>query len=324
MNQNQDSGSSLLTAETGPFPPVACSPSIAAAMRVLIAYLAVTAPLLPLGGVSGGRLLVLLIHLATLAALATSPRWALGRVARLVAAWAPLVIVPLLYAELPLLMEGLPGPVRYHDALIAGLEGRIFGGQPAFGWAGAWPSPALSELLHACYLSYYPFIYLPPLLLYLGVGAREKGARGDSGAFRETVLAVVLAFLSCFLVFVVFPVQGPRYLGVPEGVPGGPVRDLVLAVLQSGSSRGAAFPSSHVSVAVAQALMAARHQPRAARWAVPLATGLALGAVYGGFHYAVDAVAGGGMGAFAASAAGPLRRRLEAAGPGLTSPPATA
>jgi membrane-associated phospholipid phosphatase len=232
--------------------------------------------------------------------------------------WAPLALVPFLYWELPVLMEVLPGPVRYHDPAIVAVERALFGAQPAYDWAGAMPSIVLSELVHACYLSYYLLIYAPPLLLYLGPMAGPGRSGGSTPAFRETVLGVTLAFLACFVVFIVFPVQGPRYLGVPAGVPDGPVRELVLALLEAGSSRGAAFPSSHVSVAIAQAGLALRHQPRVGRRILPLAIGLAAGAVYGGFHYGIDALAGAAVGVGAAYSAGPLRRRIEGPDAGLT------
>ena len=82
-----------------------------------------------------------------------------------------------------------------------------------------------------------------------------------------------------------------------------PVRSLRLflphvtqGILEGGSSKGTAFPSSHVAVVVAQALMALLYQ-RWTGWAIALLSGgLAMGAVYGGFHYAVDIVAGAGVG----------------------------
>ena len=291
-----------------------------AAPRVLAAYLALTAAVIALDGLAPERLALLVVHLGGAAALLAlvgrrvEESLALG----VLADWIPLLLVPVLYAELPLLMEGLPGPVRYHDAVIAGLDARLFGGQPAFSWAGAMPIPLLSELLHACYVAYYALIYAPPLLLYVpvrgtSVGAAAAGeARGGArlAAFHETVLALTLSFLICFVVFIVFPVQGPRYLGVPEGVPSGPVRGFVLAILETGSSRGAAFPSSHVAVAVTQALLALRHQPRLGRWVAALAVGLGCGAVYGGFHYGVDVLAGAAVGVAVVPAARGIARRL--------------
>jgi membrane-associated phospholipid phosphatase len=313
LNQNHDSSSDSSSPRTGRLP----APAV-----VLAVYLGLTAPLIPLGGIDGPRLALLGLHLATLVPLLTLHRWGgRGRIRRVVADLAPLLLVGTLYAELPFLMEGMPGPVRYHDLLIGAWEEAIFGTQPAFTWAGAWPFTPLSELLHACYFSYYAMIYAPPLMLYVGV-TRVRGDRRR--AYEETVLALVLAFLACFVVFIVLPVQGPRYLGVPPGVPDGPVRRLVLLVLESASSRGAAFPSSHVSVAVAQALLALRFQPRVGRWTAAVAVGLAAGAVYGGFHYGIDALSGAAVGVLAAAAACPLRRGLQGSVSGFTSSPETA
>jgi hypothetical protein len=315
MNQNHDSDS-----DSRPrFSPSGEPARRPATQLLVVGYLALTAPLALIGGVGLRSLLVPCLHLAALAILIAAPKRASAtRTTAVISDWAPLALVPFLYWELPVLMEVLPGPVRYHDPAIVAVERALFGGQPAYDWAGAMPSLALSELLHACYLSYYLLIYTPPLLLYVGHLAEPGRSGGSTLAFRETVLAVLIAFLACFVVFIVFPVQGPRYLGVPAGVPDGPVRRLVLALLETGSSRGAAFPSSHVSVAIAQGAMALRYQPRVGRRIVPLAIGLAAGAVYGGFHYGIDAIVGAALGVGAAYAAAPLRRRIEGTDAGFT------
>jgi membrane-associated phospholipid phosphatase len=72
----------------------------------------------------------------------------------------------------------------------------------------------------------------------------------------------------------------------------GEMYQLAHRLLEAGSSRGAAFPSSHVGVAVAQTLLTIRFLPRLAPLIGLLTAGLALGAIYGGFHYATDVAAG--------------------------------
>ena len=67
-------------------------------------------------------------------------------------------------------------------------------------------------------------------------------------------------------------------------------------VLEQGASRGAAFPSSHVGVSVAQALTMLRFRRRHASWVTVLTVLVALGSVYGGFHYGTDAIAGALLG----------------------------
>jgi membrane-associated phospholipid phosphatase len=226
-------------------------------------------------------------------------RW--PRAAGVLLEWYPLLLVPLLYTQLHFLIQALHGG-RFFDGGIQQLEQLVFGGQPSRDLAAAFPIRWLSELLHAGYLSYYLIIYLPPLLLFL---------RGGRSAFREAIFSLLLAFVLHYLVFIYFPVQGPRYLFPP---PAGPPAEGVLyglthRVLEAGSSQGAAFPSSHVGVAVAQLLIMYRFHRRLTPVLAVLTLLLAVGAVYGGFHYGIDALCGAVLGGLAVLAA-PAAYRL--------------
>lgn len=220
----------------------------------------------------------------------------------LVADWYPLLLIPLLYGELEPLNRAIYGG-QYFDELIIHWEAILFGGQPSQALAAAFPSLLLSEVLHAAYLSYYLIIFGPPLYLYLS-GRRE--------AFRQATLALMLVFFLHYLFFIYFPVQGPRYLFPAPGgvVASGFFYQLAHRILEAGSSQGAAFPSSHVGVAFAQAALMVRYLPRTAPLLFVAATALALGAIYGGFHYATDAVAGLVLGLVGTAVALPLSRRL--------------
>ena len=217
-------------------------------------------------------------------------QWTLGRVLR---DWTPLLAVPALYAEIPDLIFGARS--RLHDQLVQNWEAALFqGASPAHVAAGHLPWIGLSELLHLGYLSYYGIIYLPPLWLYL---------RNERREFEVTIAALAIAFAGCFATFVFFPVAGPRYLwSAPPGIPDGPIRRLALTVLAAGSSMGAAFPSSHVAVSVVQSMMMLRHHRRAGLVIASASLLLALGAVYGGFHYGIDVLAGAATGALIATA----------------------
>jgi len=212
-------------------------------------------------------------------------------VLRAVRDWTPLLAVPVLYAELPDLM--LDAGSRLHDQLIQTWEATLFGASPAHVAASRWPWPGLSELLHLGYLSYYGIIYAPPLWLYL---------RNERRQFEVTVTALTITFAICFAIFVFFPVAGPRYLwSAPPGIPDGPIRRLALTLLAAGSSKGAAFPSSHVAVSVVQSLMMLRYRRSAGLLISSASLLLAMGAVYGGFHYGVDVLAGAATGGLIAA-----------------------
>jgi membrane-associated phospholipid phosphatase len=223
---------------------------------------------------------------------------------RTVADWLPLLLIPLLYTELAVLNTAVHGG-QYFDDIIIRWEQALFGGQPSRDWAVAVPNLLLSEVLHGAYLSYYLIIMLPPLLLFL------LGRRDD---FRAVAFAVMLSFFAHYAFFIIFPVQGPRYLFDPPGgvIANGFLYQLTHTVLEAGSSQGAAFPSSHVGVSVTQTLLMIRYMPRLAPLIGVLTLGLALGAIYGGFHYAIDAAAGLALGVAAYAAAGPLRKWLAA------------
>ena len=224
------------------------------------------------------------------------------RVATFVHDWYPLVFMPLLYTELATLNLAV-WHGRYFDPVILASERTLFGTQPSVALSRTFPYLLVSEPLHAAYLSYYLIIYGPPVLLYL---------LGRAGDFRRLVFPLMLTFFVHYLFFIFFPVQGPRYLFPAPGgrLADGPVYQLAHRLLEAGSSRGAAFPSSHVGVTTAQTIQVFRYLPRLGPIVAVLAAGLALGAIYGGFHYATDAIAGLCLGLLLVAVAPTVRRWL--------------
>src|SRR2546430_1162711 len=104
----------------------------------------------------------------------------------------------------------------------------------------------------------------------------------------------MITFYLCYVVFLFFPVAGPRYafdLAHNAATDVWPAR-ATQWLLDRGDSWGAAFPSSHVAAAVVAAVCALRYWRRLGLVLAPFTIGLVLSVVYGQFHYAVDAVAG--------------------------------
>jgi membrane-associated phospholipid phosphatase len=254
--------------------------AIKAANGIAAAYLALGALPMLAWAIRTGTLLPPLLHGIALG-LALWVVTAGTRVPRAVRDWMPLALGPFFYIELRWLIPGLARP--HADARVLAWEQSLFGGTPSSTLALRWPWLPLSELLHLCYASYYLLVLVPPLLLYLA------GRRAD---YARTLLALVTVYAVCFTTYLVFPVDGPRYLMGPAAAPDGPIRHAVLALLASGSSRGTAFPSSHVAASVVASLCALRTDPRIGIPVALLTAGLTVGTVYGGFHYAVDALVG--------------------------------
>lgn len=276
--------------------------AVPAGDRLLLGYLAATG-LLAAATLSGTGAGLAAGHAAAAAAVWWLSRRPLpGRAPlRFLRLFLPVLATPLLYAELETLNQLVaPG---YLDGLVQRWEAWLFGGQPSLAAARRWPSLWVSELLHLGYLSYY---------LVVPVAALAVWARAGDRGLERAAVTVGLGFFLCYLVFAVFPVAGPRYefAGI-EGTPSrGAVFGLVHAVLEAGSSKGTAFPSSHVAAA-ASALLATWRDARRWFWVLlaPVVL-LTVGTVYGRFHYAVDALAGLVVAALAVAATPAFVRRF--------------
>ena len=171
------------------------------------------------------------------------------------------------------------------DDWIVRWENRLFNGQPSTYLSARFPSVALSEYLHLCYLSYYFIPVSLPAMLYF---------RGKGEAFFETLFAELFTFNICLIWYIFMPVAGPRYFveKIKEPMSNAPLCKLTHAILSRASTKGTAFPSSHSAVAIVVLLCAARYDLVSFVILFPFCTGLVVGTVYGRFHYALDAVAG--------------------------------
>ena len=207
----------------------------------------------------------------------------LGRFARGLREVYPILLLLPLYGSLDLLSGA--GSVAVHDARVQGWEAALFGGQPSRDWWRAAPSRFWSTVLHGAYFTYYGILLVPAVVLL---------ARGRLAELRGLMLALMATFVFCYVWFILFPVAGPYY-EFPR--PTGEFVDnlmarLVYATLATGSSYGAAFPSSHVAASVATTIASARAF-RALGLGVAIPTLLlTIGVVYCQMHYAVDAIAG--------------------------------
>lgn len=200
--------------------------------------------------------------------------------------WYPMFLLAGLYAEVGVLT--LDAGFQ-NDPLIQRLEVLIFGSEISYRWIREMPSAGFSAVVHLCYLSYYGILFASPLGLWLW---------GKKDAARQTIFAVVLTFYLCYVIFLFFPVAGPRYafpLAHNAATEVAPAR-WAQWLLDRGDSWGAAFPSSHVAASVVATGMALRHRRGLGLVLLPLTIGLVLGVVYGQFHYGVDALSGLALG----------------------------
>lgn len=195
----------------------------------------------------------------------------------------PLLWMAGFWTELGLLRP-LHGPT--HDAWVAALDLAVFRVHLNAEWMPRMPWLWFSELMHLSYYLYYVIIVAPPLALLLT-------ARRD--ALRDVTLRMLVTYLGCFTLYIMFPVDGPahtmvHYTGVPTT---GFFYHLVHAAGDFGDSMGTAFPSSHVAAALTAAWAGWRWFSRPVAILLALeAAGVVLATVYTQNHYAIDVLAG--------------------------------
>jgi membrane-associated phospholipid phosphatase len=259
------------------------SASLRAVDYLLLAYLGLVSVVAVVRVTDRSALTLLLAaHALFVVFLVLLTRPGLGPAGRTIRELYPIFLLPGLYSELDLLN---PASIRVYDGLVQQWELSIFGAQVSQLWWQTAPSRFWSAVLHAAYLSYYAIVSAPALFF---------AWRGNLTAVRRFVLVVMTTFVLCYLFFIFFPVAGPYYTfpHPADWFIDNPPARLVYSALTTGSSYGAAFPSSHVAAALAATLSAGRVSRQLGYVLLVPTLLLTVGVVYCQMHYAVDALAG--------------------------------
>jgi membrane-associated phospholipid phosphatase len=189
----------------------------------------------------------------------------------------------------------------YLDAGFLRLERRLFGWQPGIELMERFPQRWIAELLYLAYFSYYAMIAGVGLALFFRNRAQ----------FQHYLAVVSCVFYACYLAYIFTPVVGPRILTrgvvpdppleaagytatptVPPTVESAATYQLMLFIYNHFETPGAAFPSSHVAIALTTLYFSFLYLPRI-RWLhLTLAVLLCIATVYGRYHYVLDVPAG--------------------------------
>lgn len=212
----------------------------------------------------------------------------------------PVLLYTAFYRETGMLNEMFVP--TYLDPQVVKVEQALFGFQPSLAFMNALPYLAVSELFYAAYFSYYVMIAGVGLALFLR----------DRRQFFHYVSVISFVFYCCYLAFIFLPVTGPRlffkevdhfqlpaeWLALGAAHPYPPVVErglffrIIAEIYDLFEPPGAAFPSSHVAVALATVTFSFRYLPRI-RWVhLVMAVLLCFATVYCRFHFAIDVIAG--------------------------------
>ncbi len=247
---------------------------------------------------SSGRILLtnlLLIAWFAILLLAATPAWQELAWLGLLRLWAPMIFFWWAYKWAGHTLHLFYPSDLSLDPLLIRLENRWLG-QPSLGWA-RYGSPWLTELFHGFYLSYY--LYTPALGTYLYAQGRHR-------EFEAMVFAVMLGYALGYSLSALIPVWGPRWGLVAAGLlksseqklQGYWVTRFTHAIMYGGiAHKGAAMPSMHSSTAVVFLFWCSRLGGlEGGVLAGIVVVGMAVGSVYGRYHYVADVLCGVALG----------------------------
>jgi membrane-associated phospholipid phosphatase len=197
-------------------------------------------------------------------------------------AWYPLLVPLIAFPEAALLHDLFVD--EWRDRYILAFEAVLFPEPPTV-WLSGFSSLAFSELVQVGYVAYFLFLPLVAATLY---------ARPNQAPFFALMAATMGGYVACYVVFLIFPTEGPshtlRHLHT-QPVPPGPLYKLVTFIQKAGT-HGNAFPSAHAVGAIVPVIFAWRYAPRLAAWLLPLMVLMCVGAVYDRYHYVSDILGG--------------------------------
>jgi len=268
-------------------------------------------------------LCLLLVHLLVQA----HARWPSSRAIDFLRHYYAVLLYPGFYRETGLLNRMFFAD--YLDAHFIWLDERIFGFQPCLEFMYWWPQLPVSEMFYAAYFSYYVMIVGIGLTLYLR----------DRRQFFHYVSVISFVFYVCYLIYICLPVMGPRaffreidgfrlpdeiqaYAGspfYPDAVRVGPFFHVMAWIYRHFEGPGAAFPSSHVAVALSTLWFSFLYVRRIRCLHLADVILLCLATIYCRYHYAVDVAAGALTGAILTSLGNRLYHRFSAEGATATA-----
>ena len=229
---------------------------------------------------------VLLFHLGVIALVMLLVQYAHGlsnRPIMFLRLLYPVILMTFFYSTSGELVHiFFPGFLDYQ---IVSLEKHIFSVSPTI-WLDGHLNVFVTEILSASYFSYY--FLIPGMALFLFFGRRDRET-------KRFVTASCATFFVSYLIFIAYPVEGPRHFLAAEyqnAITGPVFRPLVDMVINNAAFHGGAMPSSHIAEALVVMFFAIRNYGRKAWFLVPIVTGLALGTVWGRFHYLTDVMVG--------------------------------
>ncbi len=179
---------------------------------------------------------------------------------------------------------------QFFDPQLTAFEKSILGYNPTLYIDKHLLNVWTNEFLSACYYSYY--LMLPAFFITMFIKRRDA-------IIVRTMSAVCITFFVSYLLFILYPVEGPRWFFADifqNEIEGPFFRQIVNYVIDNAAFHGGCMPSSHVAVAIVILLATFKYYRKAGYILLIPNIGLAIGTFWGRFHYVSDIFVGAAIG----------------------------
>ena len=205
--------------------------------------------------------------------------------------WLPAIFFITVFEEVSFLSLAIRSGWQNH--YIIGFEALLFRTSPMT-WMHSHAQNWVIEFLEFGYFAFYPLYPIVGGLFW----AWRRRPPFISG-FRKLTDSLSVGYVICYSVYLLFPTRSPaNAAGVQQigSTHGGLFERLVRMIQDHAGVHGNAFPSAHIMLAFVVVMFAYRYLPRAAPWLLIPVLLMCVGAVYDGYHYSSDVVAGAVIG----------------------------
>ncbi|MBL7995743.1 phosphatase PAP2 family protein, partial [bacterium] len=194
--------------------------------------------------------------------------------------WYPIFSFTFLYMQAGLLNQLVFQ--GYVDNFFLSIDLWMFGTDPNIWLYERLNNFYFNEFIHLCYFSYYILPAAFGVILYI---TKDK-------EFYRTLFGISITFYFCYFLYILIPAAGPLDLRVGRFEDGGIFVQVMNWIYSEVEKPGAAFPSSHVAIALITLMYAFRLHRRVFWVFLPFIIGLIFSTFYGFYHYVIDSIAG--------------------------------
>jgi len=189
----------------------------------------------------------------------------------------------------------------FFDNYLLTIENAIFPVHPVI-WFERFYHPLITEWMMMGYSLYLFLIPITASWLYFTSKKNES---------QFMISSLLLSLFSCYIMFSIFPVAGPRL--IMTDLFGPPLEGYIFRAFTSqleanAMLNGGAFPSAHCAAATVMLVLSYRYDRKLFYWILPILITLYISTVYGRYHYPIDVLAGIIVGLISIKLTDPARR----------------